>query len=62
MSRRSDRERGARMAMEACEAKLHTLELFREDSEQADMWASIFESAEQQLAEERWSREVTARA
>lgn len=59
MSRPTDTERGARLAARAAVERMQQEDLF-EDVPPSDFWERIFHSAAQQLAEERWAREVRA--
>jgi hypothetical protein len=63
MSRITDTERGARIALDEALHVLHP-DLFPDMLPQGeqDMWWSILNAARFQLAECRWSREVTAQA
>lgn len=52
MSRPTDRLRGVRMAIEACQQHTHTLSLFGEDDEHEQLWLGIEDAAAYVLLEE----------
>lgn len=67
MSRPTDTHRGARLAYDVAREELTQPSLFPPaDSEAQEgleaLWASIFDSAEQTLLEERWAAEARREA